>query len=92
MKQKPADQQVEFLRGIVESNVRAIVEHEDCVRVDCDVMPKRVVFTVFVDHRDMGLALGNEGANADAIRRIAWTACKKTQLKCDIDFLTNGQR
>lgn len=92
MKQKPADQQVDFLRQIVETNVRAIVEHEDCVRIDCDVMPARVVFSVFVAPSDMGLTLGNDGATADAIRRIVWTACKKTHLKADIDFLTNGKR
>lgn len=92
MKQKPADQQVEFLRTIVETNVRAIVEHEDSVHITMDVMPARVVFSVFVAPTDVGLTLGNDGATADAIRRIVWTACKKTALKCDIDFITNGRR
>lgn len=92
MKKKPADEQVGFLRDLVERNVRAVVEHEDEVRIVCDVMPARVVFSVFVAPVDVGLALGNEGATVDAIRRIVWTACKKTDLKCDIDLITNGGR
>ena len=85
MKKLPEDKQVEFLRELVERNVRAIVEHEDLVSITCNLMPARVVFSVLVAPSDIGLALGNEGANADAIRRIVWTACKKTDLRCDID-------
>lgn len=92
MKKLPVDQQVEFLRKLVDHNIRAIVEHEDQVSIKCDVMPARVVFSVFVAPSDIGLALGNDGATADAIRRIVWTACKKTDLRCDIDFVTNGRR
>ena len=92
MKQKPAGEQVDFLRTIVEQNVRAIVEHEDEFRVECVTTPARVALTVFVAPSDMGLVLGNEGATADAIRRIVWTACKKTSLRCDIDFMTSGRR
>lgn len=86
MRKKPEGEQVEFLRGMVDRIVRDIVEHEEMVRIDCKVAPARVVLTVFVMPSDMGLVLGNEGANANAIRRLVWTACKKTSLKCDIDF------
>jgi predicted RNA-binding protein YlqC (UPF0109 family) len=90
VRKKPEAEQVPFLRKLVEDNVRAIVEHEDDVRVECDVMPARVVFSIFVAPTDVGLALGNDGANVDAIRRLTWTACKKTSYKCDIDVITNG--
>jgi predicted RNA-binding protein YlqC (UPF0109 family) len=90
VKQKPAGEQVGFLRGLVERNVLAIVEHEDGVRIESEATSARLVLTVYVMPSDMGLVLGNEGATADAIRRIVWTACKKTSLKCDIDFLTSG--
>ena len=92
MKKLPPDQQVDFLRTLLEGNVRAITEFEQEVRVQCDVTPARVVFTVFVHHNDMGLVLGDNGATADAIRRIVWTACKKTNYKADMDFMTNGRR
>lgn len=97
MRQKPANEQVEFLRGIVFDNVRSIVEFEDEVRVQWRTTPdppepaQRLILTVFVMPSDMGLVLGDKGATADAIRRIVWTACKKTTLKCDIDFQTNGR-
>jgi predicted RNA-binding protein YlqC (UPF0109 family) len=68
------------------------VEHEDLVSIVCDVMPARVVFSVYVAPSDIGLALGNDGATADALRRIVWTACKKTSFRVDIDFVTNGRR
>lgn len=93
MRKKPESEQVPFLRNLIESTVRAIVEHENDVRIECDVVPARIVITVFVRSSDMGLVLGNEGATANAIRRIVWTACKKTTLqRCDIDFATNGSR
>ncbi len=90
MKKKPESEQVGFLQNVLMHNVVAIVEQEDMARVECEVTPARVVFTVFVAHSDMGLVLGNAGATANAIRRIVWTACKKTNLKADIDFLTSG--
>lgn len=92
MKKKPECEQVPFLRKLVEDNVRAIVEHEDAVRINVDATPARVVFSIYVHKDDVGLALGNDGANVDAIRRLAWTACKKTDLKVDIDVITNGRR
>lgn len=87
MKKKPSDQQVGFLRELIERMVRAIAEHEDEVRVDCNVLPLRVVFTVRVNHEDIGLVFGELGKTADAIRRIVWTACKKTDRRVDVDFL-----
>lgn len=92
MIKKPENQQVSFLKALLTYNVISIVEREDLVRVECEVTPARVVFTVYVAHSDMGLVLGTEGATANAIRRIVWTACKKTNLKADMDFLTSGPR
>lgn len=88
MRKLPADQQVEFLRGLVEINVQAIAEYAAEVQVMVG-QPNhdRLVLSVYVDPRDFGLVLGNEGATLDAVRRIAWTACKKTHLRCDIDLL-----
>jgi len=90
MNKKPESEQVGFLQALLMHNVMSIVEREDAVHVKCEASPARVVFTVFVAHSDMGLVLGKEGATANAIRRIVWTACKKTNLKADIDFLTSG--
>lgn len=91
MRKKPESEQVGFLQDLLLQVVRGIVEYEDIVTIDCKTAPSRAVFTVFVNHSDMGLVLGNEGATANAIRRIVWTACKKTNLKADIDFLTAGR-
>lgn len=87
MRKLPLDQQVNFLTNLLKTIVCAVVEHDDQVRVDCDVMPARVVFSVYVHHDDMGLVIGERGANGDAIRRIVWTAAKKTDRRVDIDFV-----
>lgn len=92
MRKLSSELQVPFLRDLVERYVRAVVEHEDQVRVVMDVMPKRVVFSIFVAQSDVGLALGNDGANVNAIRRIVWTACKKTDYMVDLDVVTTGVR
>ena len=92
MKKKPGDEQVTFLRGVVDGCVRAIAEHEDQVRIEQDVTPMRVVFSLYMAPSDVGLVLGKGGATLDAVRRVVWTACKKTDLHCDIDLITDGRR
>lgn len=87
MKKLPGDKQVGFLQELIAALIRAIVEHEDQVRVLCAVMPARVVFTVSVHHDDMGLVIGEGGKTGDALRRIVWTAAKKTDRRVDLDFV-----
>lgn len=91
MRKLPADEQVKFLRDVVEYNVRAIVDHQDAVKIET-FRPNdtRVVFSVHVDHGEIGLVLGKEGVVLNAIRAVTWTACKKTDLKVDVDIVTNG--
>lgn len=89
MRKKPDDEQVGFLMEILRNNVTAIVEHEDIVKVIYVAELKHyhyIDFVVHVHHEDMGLVLGERGATADAIRRIVWTACKKTDLRVGIRF------
>jgi len=87
VRKKPADQQVPFLMDLLEHNVKAIAEHEEDVKINCSVTPARVVFTVYVNHDDVGLVLGERGTTMDAIRRLVWTACKKTDKRVDIDLV-----
>lgn len=92
MTKKPPGEQVDFLRALLEYNILAIAEHEDDVRIQADVLPQRVIFTVFVHYDDIGLVLGSQGATADAMRRILWAAAKKTEIKVDMDVMTAGNR
>jgi predicted RNA-binding protein YlqC (UPF0109 family) len=92
VKKKPADQQVEFLREIVRICVCGVAEHEDQVRIEYDVLPARIVFSIFVAHTDVGLVLGKAGETIDSVRRILWTACKKTIYMADLDVITGGSR
>lgn len=85
MKKKPAVEQVDFLRDIVERNVRALVEHEDKVEVETTAVPGQVVFVIRAHEDDVGLVLGERGMTINAIRRIVWIACKKTDLRADIN-------
>lgn len=89
MKRKPLDQQVNFLQDLLRSNVAAIAENEGAVDIATTLAtPGRVSFVVRVHYTDMGLVLGEGGATADAIRRVVWVACKKTDLRADIEFVT----
>lgn len=87
MKKLPGDRQVAFMQQLIAALVQAIVEHEDRVRIEFSATPARLVFTVFVHHDDMGLVIGEGGKTGDAIRRIVWTAAKKTDRRVDIDFV-----
>jgi len=87
VKKLPGDQQVGFLQKLIATLVRGIVEHEDRVQIKCSSTPARLVFTVYVHHDDMGLVIGEGGKTGDAIRRIVWTAAKKTDRRVDLDFV-----
>jgi predicted RNA-binding protein YlqC (UPF0109 family) len=89
LRKKPIAEQTAFLHGLLEQNVRAIVEFEEEVKVIVvSEASLRLAFEVHVLSTDMGLVLGGGGATADAIRRIVWTACKKTDWKrVDIEFV-----
>lgn len=89
MKKKPASEQIIFLLDIVTRNVKAIIEHEDAMLIQLrTVSDHAIAINVYVHHEDMGLVLGEGGATANAIRRIVWTACKKTDKRVDIGFFT----
>lgn len=92
MKQKPEADQPAFLRSIAYAAVCAIAEYEDEVRVNCDVVNNHVVLSIHVAQSDVAIVLGTRGATADAIRRIIWTACKKTRYRCDIDVIAPPRR
>ncbi len=91
MKKIPADRQCRFLLDVIYNNVHAIVEHVDMVLVEVvdDFefnMKNHIHIDVSVHHDDVGLVIGEGGATADAIRRIVWIACKKTDLRVDVMF------
>jgi predicted RNA-binding protein YlqC (UPF0109 family) len=87
VKKLPSDQQVNFLMALLVNVVSSIVEHGEDVSVGLAQTPARVIFTVRVHHADMGLVIGEGGKTGDAIRRIVWTAAKKTDRRVDIDFM-----
>jgi predicted RNA-binding protein YlqC (UPF0109 family) len=84
LRKVPPAHQDAFVCGLVVYNVRAVVERADEVRVEVLSTPNRVVIDVFVHPDDVGLAVGDAGATIDAIRRIVWTACKKTDKRADV--------
>lgn len=87
LRKLPQGDQFDFIRGLLVTNVMAIVEHQDQVTVWWKAIgDHHVAFTVRVRYSDMGLVLGEGGATADAIRRVIWVACKKTDLRADIEF------
>ncbi len=88
MRKLPGDQQVGFITKLLRGNVAAIVEHEDDIEIAATRFDRdlRVDFVVRVHHDDIGLVIGERGATADAIRRIVWIACKKTDLRVGIRF------
>lgn len=88
MRKLPADMQVDFIVGLVEGNVRAVVEHQDDVDLDARQAGSVLTVDVRVHPDDTGLVLGDRGATIDAIRRIVWTACKKTDIRAHVAVLS----
>lgn len=83
----PLDAQVDFLDRLLKTMVCGIVEREHDVRIQCNATSARVAFTICVHYSDVGLVIGEGGKTVDAIRRIVWTAAKKTGRRVDIDVM-----
>lgn len=79
--------EVAHVRDLVLTCFRALVDHEDAVKVDTLAGRHNIIFEVSVDPSDVHFAIGKKGSHADAVRLIMRAQCKKSNLRFDLQVL-----
>ena len=74
---------------LVETMVRAIVDHEDQVKINVVRGRHNVVYEVELHPEDIALSIGKEGQNAKAMRTILNAAARKLGVKYNLDIITD---
>lgn len=77
---------VRSLTLLVLTVMQSIVDEPDSIRIRANANHRRVMFTVRVSERDVPLAVGRQGANANALRLLLIAACRKLGYRFDMDI------
>lgn len=77
------------IKALVESIVRALVDHPDDVRVTEIEGAQSCVLEVAVAPDDIGKVIGKKGVHADAIRRIVHAIGGKNRTRYVLEILEN---
>lgn len=74
------------LKRLITSNVRAVVNHPDAVKVTQEEAggDDEVLFRVSVHPSDVGQAIGREGRIAESLRHIVKAAARRNGQKANV--------
>ena len=78
---------IETLITLVMTNIRALVDREDEVKLTVRANHRRVLFTVRPAATDVAFALGSGGKHANALRILLIAACRKLKFHFDMDII-----
>jgi predicted RNA-binding protein YlqC (UPF0109 family) len=81
------DTTIERLRCLVEANCRAIVDDEHPIHVEAIGGAENLLFEVQCDPGDVGLLIGRNGRNIEAIRTLVRSACRGQPIRTSVEVL-----
>lgn len=81
----PRKEALEDLRFLIETIVAALVEYPDQVKIVELAGFRNVVLEVTVAESDVGAVVGSNARTVEAIRTILYAACKRYDLKYNLD-------
>lgn len=88
-KNSPLNIRVDYLTSLLRHMAASLVERGDEMEIHSDSNVRRVMFTVYVaDRNDKALAIGRDGQHANAIRTVLFAACRKLDLRGEVDICT----
>lgn len=68
--------------------VKAMVEHPDDVRIECNCSPNKTMFvSLFVKKEDRGVVIGREGKTAYAMRTLLSNICGRYQHRSILEIV-----
>lgn len=83
------DQLIERLRTLVETNCREILDEDHLLCVDAVGGSENVVFEVHCDKADIGLIIGKNGCNIEALRTVVLAARRGVKIRTTVEVLNS---
>ncbi len=82
---------IERLKQVVEFNCQQVMDEDHVVTVECVGGSENLLFEIFCDKSDVGLIIGKNGRNIEAIRTLVRAACRGRTVRTDVE-VTNSRR
>jgi len=83
------DQLIERLKKVVEFNCREIIDPDHQLSVECVEGKENLLFEVSCLTQDVGLIIGKNGRNIEAIRTLVRSACRGVTIRTDVEVLNS---
>ena len=85
------DELIYRLRGVVEFNCREVIDPDHSLHVDCVGGAENLLFEITCSQEDVGLIIGRQGRNIEAIRTLVKSACRGAAVRTSVE-VTNSRR
>ena len=82
---------IERLRKLVEYTCRAVIDEDHPLAVKAVAGSENLLFEIHCEHGDVGLLIGRNGRNLEAIRTIVRSACRGATIRTSVE-LCNSRR
>jgi len=80
------DHLVERLKKLVLENCQAVIDENHPLTVESVGGSENIIFEVHCDKDDVGLVIGRNGKNVEAIRTLVRAACRGAALRTSVEI------
>lgn len=79
------------LTRVVEFNCQEVIDENHSVTVECIGGAENLLFEISCDQSDVGLVIGRNGRNIEAIRTLVRSACRGANVRTSVE-VTHSRR
>ena len=79
------------LKHVVEFNCGEVIDPDHTVTVECIGGAENLLFEISCIQADVGLIIGRNGRNIEAIRTLVRSACRGANIRTSVE-VTNSRR
>jgi uncharacterized protein len=79
------------LKRVVEFNSQEVIDPDHTVTVECIGGAENLLFEISCAQVDVGLIIGRNGRNIEAIRTLVKSACRGANVRTSVE-VTNSRR
>ena len=80
---------IDRLTHLVEANCRAVIDDDHPLAVQAVGGQENIVFEVHCAAEDVGLIIGRNGKNIEAIRTLVRSACRGENLRISVEVVNS---
>jgi predicted RNA-binding protein YlqC (UPF0109 family) len=80
---------IERLKQLVAENCQAVIDDDHDLAVQAVGGEENVVFEIFCEPGDVGLIIGRNGKNIEAIRTLVRSACRGATIRTAVEVVNS---